>query len=892
MRPWVRIARVKFSTFRSDLVCFIMLFRTNSTRLPTHCDPLSPTNSPLMFPSSTPADPCTCSCNGSSPIQFAPQGIFSVSKVSFCPPTNTSFCASDPDCGGGAPCDVYSRLCNCADGKDVFDACRSDVPECSSCLNRTACLQGPTPTSADSCLCKRGKTGRQCDVAETFPSCPALLVPNATHPDRTCPTEMCDYCEADGTCVNQIPGTHTICPDDRPCRFIVSSISSFTPLSLFCNGSYACDLVCSGICQVTFVCDSPSCRTVCPLSALVGSNEVSQVFCSNNRTGCHCDNIGCDIQYPCFPGADCFGDPCAGEAGRLVSRNPSRYYVDENGVCQSRTGRFCTPLFSSPIRTPFGFSGCLPLVGTSDCTPPCKNNGYCNQGKCSCLAPWSGNDCSINQTQSLPAKCPPLPAVLDGSPSCPSQCDECLDNKCFLYGVIGDVICPTAFHCVAICVNYNCVGRLICTNNTGPCDIICSGRISANLPLSAGACARAGLICDTPHRCQAHCLYDNTVGNYNPIKDLVCTGASNSSSSCGCGTDTCTVPPPNDPCYDPNDVANGQRKRCPVDIFGTALVPRGAANDTCVCQCPNANTTLLQGACQRRDCSPRCANGGICYNSPQNTPKCQCFSGWTGSSCQSRCFFPVAATVISCEEGRYIIDGKLEFNTTIDLFKNVSDLTQLIVQGNVSVGGGSQLGLGANRTASIDIQGNFIQLNGSTVLISTLQPLNISISLQAFFAGTLAVEVNATQLIPKNGAPTILTLMTFSSYSGKFDNATVKDIGGLDFDNSTCRKLLVSTEYRQTSLVLLLLINEDDCAPKAAGVEAALSAGAIAGIAVAAIVVVVAVGFIIAVILVPGLRSKVLPYKSQRENQPPKPEVELDDAAPESPRWSKATPKQ
>lgn len=272
---------------------------------------------------------------------------------------------------------------------------------------------------------------------------------------------------------------------------------------------------------------------------------------------------------------------------------------------------------------------------------------------------------------------------------------------------------------------------------------------------------------------------------------------------------------------------------CPTDLSGRHLkLSSNPLLNTCTCDC-GAGNELRNGSCSAIGCNPSCKNLGICESTTSgNGFRCRCFGGWTGLDCSSRCFFPVNANVTLCNDGLYKISGELNLpsNKTVDLSKDVPDLTQLEIDGSVSFQGQnstlSVVSLNGTIVRSVNVTGDWFQTSGGKLVSSIIiadggaSTSTFNINGNADFSGGIFEIMLSTADIIRllqetNSTSLSIPILSYGSLQNQFQGITINDISAA---STSCRTLKNEPKYSAApnggrgTLSLIFTLDTSKCA--------------------------------------------------------------------------------
>lgn len=267
-------------------------------------------------------------------------------------------------------------------------------------------------------------------------------------------------------------------------------------------------------------------------------------------------------------------------------------------------------------------------------------------------------------------------------------------------------------------------------------------------------------------------------------------------------------------------------------------------------------------------CSPPCNNGGRCFQPNYDDPRnltCQCLSGYSGKSCDFRCFFPIPVDIVSCEGGVYVIRADLNVpaNSSLNVLLQ-TDARIIRVNGSIVIQRNSSASFASNTTNRIEVNvnGNLTQLAGSIITTSIIGLRNnslfgtlISVSGTVNFAGTLEIQIDGKVLSNlTQGQEFRFEALSYGDHAGEFANITTNLPAVL---TDGCSRPISTAEYGAKSLAIVVTIDSSRCGGSSGangsptngansnevpglGSSAATSPAVIGGSVAAAIVVVVA----------------------------------------------------
>eukprot|EP01122_Echinamoeba_exundans_P018028 TRINITY_DN9951_c0_g1_i1.p1 TRINITY_DN9951_c0_g1~~TRINITY_DN9951_c0_g1_i1.p1 ORF type:complete len:1160 (+),score=67.66 TRINITY_DN9951_c0_g1_i1:174-3653(+) len=721
-----------------------------------------------------------------------------------------------------------------------------------------------------------------------------------------CPYE-CDICE-DGWCIvfsiSLLSSGFGKCPPGNfPCRIICDETNGFSAgcwNDNECSGDRPCEFICGGsACYTTiFHCGSSvSCRALCsgnPNSPY----DMSSIRIFRGQDATYANSSSCPVveidtcrqQAPCIPGVSCtIDDPCSS----------TKCFFGETAILNELgTGCECR-LPNGTVQVWFGQS--IPILEDGSCGGTCLNGGICNNGNCTCRPGFTGTHCesALSGTNAF--------ATVYSSKSgvyCPRQCAYCDRGICVIHMFVSsDSICPDGWPCLFICQDANCGGNAICQGTSGPCLMYCSGdripktavyfftgggiRRDSSVRLTpAGNCIRSTLICNTTATglpCGAVCA-NPPEDDTNQIKSVQCannathflapfrtssmSGADGvvqtGSSNCWL-SETCVITE-RDPCFINDQLSF--RVVCPITANAFEMEAKSVVNATgqlvCSCVCPEgykeqkfiASDGMADRYCiPTVDCSPTCANGGLCVYESKNSSRvrCQCYSGYSGPTCESRCFFPVDANVTSCDNGKYVVDGDVRVNRTVDLLKETAGLIQLNISGSlILLNSTSLVILPSNYSTgapSVFIRGDLVQANNAAleneIFVIYQDGVPVLVSSQFFVEGAATLDgkyslaLNSSQIAAAlrqigSGNGVTLTLLSGSSVTTKLKDGDLIDIE----DSAPCdpQRVVARARISSKSISAVFSLEANPNANSSACIKDPLNASA-ASVQVAAIVV-------------------------------------------------------
>ncbi|CAH8608523.1 unnamed protein product [Heterobilharzia americana] len=306
------------------------------------------------------------------------------------------------------------------------------------------------------------------------------------------------------------------------------------------------------------------------------------------------------------------------ETGRL-------HYLDE-GIW------FLAIVNDQPRREPITFS-IGDAVMRRGCPNDCSNRGVCDGGVCDCVNGFKGPDCSIAE---LPKICSGHGDYASGAcrcypewkgQECQTLWSECEDATCSGNGrcVVGECQCYEGYagsSCqTRTCISSNCSEHGVCIDGNCRCFTGWSG-IGCELPV--------------PNHLMNSKLIQPSVGS---------SPKSNTNSG---------------------NIGNGNGKLPNRLMMKSSSAPSSSIRAMALSATP---VSLLLDAAAEQECPLDCGPNGICdYINGYDQPQCRCFSGWTGSNCNTkrcdtRCFINGHCTNGTCNckigwNGKYCtLDG-------------------------------------------------------------------------------------------------------------------------------------------------------------------------------------------------------------------------------------------
>ncbi|CAH8871223.1 unnamed protein product [Trichobilharzia szidati] len=295
------------------------------------------------------------------------------------------------------------------------------------------------------------------------------------------------------------------------------------------------------------------------------------------------------------------------ETGRL-------HYLDE-GIW------FLALVNDQPRREPITFS-IGDAVMKRGCPNDCSNRGVCDAGVCDCVNGFKGPDCSIAE---LPKVCSGHGDYASGAcrcypewkgQECQTLWSECEDPTCSGNGrcVVGECQCYEGYAgntCqTRTCISANCSGHGVCMDGNCRCFTGWSG-IGCELPVPNHHIMSSELIQSSSSSGPSSAgKSSNGNGNSKMSNRLLMKSSSSSPSSSS------------------------------SSMRGMTLSPKSVG--------------LLLDAAAEQECLLDCGPNGICdYINGYEQPQCRCFSGWTGSTCNTkrcdtRCFINGHCTNGTC----------------------------------------------------------------------------------------------------------------------------------------------------------------------------------------------------------------------------------------------------
>jgi hypothetical protein len=519
------------------------------------------------------------------------------------------------------------------------------------------------------------------------------------------------------------------CWGDRPCEYVCGGAACYSTV-FTCGSSVSCRALCSG-------------TQVLPYDMLAVRVYRHPDATYTNASCPIVETNSCRQRAPCLPGVSCgLDDPCSakkcftGETAMLTELGTDCECRYPNGTLDASFG-ISVPIAQDGSCGGTCLNGGICNIGNCTCRP-----GFTGRF-CESTASENNSFVAIYASREG-VYCPRVCAYCDRyvhrefcfshSPCLMVPYISCYRGTCVMkLNSYGDSICPDGWPCLFVCQDAFCDGRAICQGTSGPCLLYCTGdkipatsayffvgggtRRDSSVRLTpAGNCVRSSLICNTTATglpCGAVCA-NTPSDDTNQIKSVRCangtdltapfrisslSGADSSNVQPGASncwlSETCYITE-RDPCFINNQLSF--QVVCPITANAFEMEAKTTLNATgqlvCSCVCPDgykeqtfiaADGLVDRNCIPTIDCSPLCANGGLCSYESRNSSRvrCQCFSGYTGASCESRCFFPVDANVTSCDNGKYVVDGDVRVNRTVDLLKETSGLIQLNISGSL-----------------------------------------------------------------------------------------------------------------------------------------------------------------------------------------------------------------
>ncbi|XP_063098153.1 von Willebrand factor D and EGF domain-containing protein isoform X2 [Cavia porcellus] len=296
----------------------------------------------------------------------------------------TSTCADSP-CFPGVSCMPTT------DGHFLCGRCPSgyygDGISCRAICKRP-CGKNRACVAPNTCKCKPGYTGSNCQTAICEPACRNLgkcVKPNVCeclpgHGGTTCDKELCSPpCQHGGTC---LPGNLCTCAYG-----FVGPRCETMVCNRHCENGGEC--FAPDVCQCKPGWDGPTCNTaVCDPICLNGGScyKPNTCLCPNGFFGAQCQNAIC--HPPCKNGGHCMrNNVCIcreGYTGRRCQKSICDPMCMNGGKCVG----------SNVCSCPSGWSG--RWCSTPVCIQQCRHGGECvAPGVCHCPPAWEGARCQI-----------------------------------------------------------------------------------------------------------------------------------------------------------------------------------------------------------------------------------------------------------------------------------------------------------------------------------------------------------------------------------------------------------------------------------------------------------------------------------------------------------------
>eukprot|EP00298_Acanthocystis_sp_HF-20_P013509 c20386_g1_i1.p1 GENE.c20386_g1_i1~~c20386_g1_i1.p1 ORF type:complete len:947 (-),score=417.33 c20386_g1_i1:84-2924(-) len=257
------------------------------------------------------------------------------------------------NCSMHGSCDYAVGECTCDSGWKGLDCATVECPN--DCSGRGECmLFGGTSRI---CLCEEGFTGSDC--SQPIP----------------CPSD----CSGRGRCVIG----KCICENGRDGIDCSEVVPPWVPCENDCYNHGRCE---NGACVS---CEAGWEGKFCQTKKIVETKPDGTVKCPGEP---ECSSHGlCGPGGKCFCSADYLGESCA------IKKCPDN--CNGRGDCKGGRCMCRSPYHSGPLES------CEFISCPNNCTAATQGNCKKDIGKCSCIPPWTGEDCSIKPCPGSPQEC-------------------------------------------------------------------------------------------------------------------------------------------------------------------------------------------------------------------------------------------------------------------------------------------------------------------------------------------------------------------------------------------------------------------------------------------------------------------------------------------------------